>query len=825
MHIRSLIIFSFLLFTFFAGAQNTAVLKGHVKNVQFESLQGLSVTLLNSTTGVYSDDYGNFEIIVPADTSIEVVFSLIGFETQKKKIKLKKDQVLKMDLILISKEYGLGTVNIYDEQGRREGITRINPKIISSLPNVSGSFEGILKTLPGVSSNNEMSSQYNVRGGNYDENLVYVNDVEIYRPYLISTGQQEGLSFINPEMVSSVKFSAGGFEAKYGDKLSSVLDVNYKIPKNFVGSVSGGLLGGSINLEGTNKTRRLSYLFGGRQKTNQNILNSLDTRGVYKPVFIDLQTFINYTISDKWEYSFLGNFSSNKYLLIPENRETTFGTFSEVLRLNVEFKGQEIDKYSNSTLANILSFTPNENTKIKFIASTYNSNEQETFDVSARYIFDELESNFGNANFGKVRANRGIGGYQTHARNFLYTQVNAIETKGQIFSKGNLFQWGLRAQQEKIENDLSEWNLVDSAGFTTPNISEEVAIRDVIKGRNSLESYRYSAFVQDGIDFNNKNQTQIIFGLRSTYWSKTKELDISPRASISIKPPTLDNWIFRAATGIYYQPVFYKEYRNINGTLNFNILSQRSTHFVLGADHNFKAFGGKPFKFTSELYYKLLDRIIPYEIDNVRIRYYAKNNAYGYATGMDFKVSGEFVKDLESWFTLSVMSTKEDVKGDFEVMRNSNGDSTGIRIPSYIPRPSDQLVNFSIFFQDKLIKDPSNKVHLNLVFGSGLPVGPPDFNRFKDTLRLPAYRRVDIGFSKEFIGRKGGNLMSKLKYLQSLTFYVEVFNLLKINNTISYLWIRGVNNNNQSRLYREDLYAVPNFLSSRVLSFKVIARF
>ncbi len=811
-------IFIFILFftiTCSCYSQKRALVFGNIKDELGKPFPLVNVSIVGTNIGTKTDDNGYYELKIPADTIIDIVYMSLGFEKFNISIKLKNAERKRIDHQFNKKSFDIKEVLINSDEDRRSGINKIDPKLITSLPSVSGNFEAILKTLPGVNSNNELSSQYTVRGGNFDENLVYVNDVEIYRPFLVRSGQQEGLSFINSDMVKSVKFSAGGFESKYGDKLSSVLDITYKRPKDFAGTVSAGLLNQSLSIEGTNKNRRLSYLLGARQKSTKYVLGSLDTDGDYQPSFTDLQTFITYDITTDWEISFLGNYNRNKYLVIPESRETTFGTFNEVLRLSIFFEGQELDEYESSLAAMTATYSPNDFLKLKFISSRYKSFEQETYDINGQYIFDEIESDFGKETFGQVKANRGVGSYLNHGRNFLEAEVRSLEHKGSYIKKYNLFSWGVRYQNENIIDKLSEWNLIDSAGYAVPDLSDEIQMQDVIRTKITLQTNRVNGYIQNAFSFSDKSPFVFTIGLRATYWDYTNEANFSPRTSLSYQPKWKSDWIFRASTGLYYQPPFYRDLRNYDGTLSSNPAAQKSIHYVLGADHQFKFFGGRKFKLISEIYYKQMDQIIPYEVDNVRIRYYANDKATAYAQGMDFKINGEFVKDLESWFSLSLLKTEENVKGDFSTIKNLQGLDSAKTFYGNIPRPTDQRFTFSVFFQDNLNKDPSFKVHLNVVFGSRLPFGPPDYARYKDTLRMPPYWRADIGFSKEYIGKREGG-KAKIGPFKSIMLYAEVFNLFKRSNTISYLWIRDVN---------AQQFAVPNYLTSRQINVRVVGRF
>lgn len=813
------ILYSFLfiiVFTLNVQAQKKSIVLGTVKDEESRVMPLVTVSLDGTNIATQSDEQGNYRLIVPySDTTVTIQFAYIGYETIKRKVTISSTKINQVDLQFTRKNILIKEVIVLSQEERNSTITKIDAKLISNLPSASGNFEAILKTLPGVRSNNELSSQYNVRGGNFDENLVYVNDVEIYRPFLVRSGQQEGLTFINADMVSSVKFSAGGFDAKYGDKLSSVLDIKYKKPKNFGGSVAAGLLGSSINIEGTNKNRRLSYLFGVRQKSTRYVLGTLDVDGDYQPSFYDVQTYITYDLNTDWELSFLGNLNINNYIVIPQSRETTFGSFNEVLRLSIDFQGEERDKYQSMMGALTATYHPNNNLNLKFISTRFITDERETFDIEGRYVFDEIENDFGKETFGQVKANRGIGGFLNHARNFLQASVQSFEHKGEYQNDDKYWNWGIKYQREIIDDRLSEWTLIDSADYVVPDLDNSIVLQDVVKAKINLSTNRINGFVQHTLPLSKNQDLRLVFGVRATYWDYTKEFNASPRATISYQPKWEKDWVFRASVGSYYQPPFYRELRNFDGKLSTNPASQHSMHYVLAADHQFLAFGGRKFRLISEVYHKQMTNVIPYEIDNVRIRYYANEKADAYTSGLDLKVNGEFVKDLESWFSVSILQSRENLKNDFYFIQDQNGVDSAKVFPGYIPRPTDQRINFSIFFQDKLSKDPSVKVHLNVVFGSRLPFGPPDFNRYKDTLRMPPYWRADIGFSKEWLGVKMGG-KAKIGPFKSIVLYAEVFNLFKRSNTISYLWIRDV---------RAQQYAVPNFLTSRQINLRLMGRF
>jgi hypothetical protein len=827
MQTRLLLLNLFLFTTIRVWAQPTAIVEGKLINNQSGTpVEQAAISVRGESFNTTSDSTGFFRLKVPAAREVVMVFSILGYETKTIKRTFRAESTNSLEVFLDPSIKYIRAIEIEDREQRRQNIVRLDPKLVSVMP-TTGGIESLLKTLPGVSSNNEMSSQYNVRGGNFDENLIYVNDVEIYRPFLVRSGQQEGLSFINSDLVSNVQFSAGGFDAKYGDKMASVLDVTYRKPREFTGTATGSLLGGALHLEGKDPSSRFTWLMGVRQRSNQYILRSLDTQGDYRPLFIDGQALLNYDFTPEFSLQFLGNYSRNQYRLVPETRQTDFGTVNEALRLTVYFDGQEVNDFETYLGALSGIYKPNKDLTLKIIGSAYRSFETETFDVQGQYYIDQLENDFGKDSFGEVKFNRGVGTFLNHARNNLTVTVANLEHKG--YYKNWL--WGTRYQVEDINDRLSEWRMIDSAGFSIPLGNPDVIeLDEVIKQKINLPSQRFSQFLQYNKVWKGDTEYSLNAGFRTSYWTVNKEFLFSPRATFSVLPNWEKDWLFRFSTGVYYQPPFYRELRDFSGNLNTNLKAQRSIHFVVAGDHNFLLWN-RPFKLTTELYYKHLSNLVPYEIDNVRIRYYAENSARGYATGVDMRLYGEFVNGIESWFSLSVMRTAEDILNDFYYVRyNSDGnvivpgfttnsvavDSARIE-PGYIPRPTDQRVNFSIFFQDYLPKLPQCKMHLNLLFGSGMPFGPPTFERYKDTLRMPPYRRVDIGFSYQILSEeKRAERHNAWKHLRSMWVSVEVFNLLQVNNTISYLWIKDVTNR---------MYAIPNYLTNRQLNIKLITRF
>ena len=815
MHKGLLLFFTFLLSVFGYGQTISGLITDEENNI----LPAVNISVLGKSIGVISEDDGLYSLTIRANRSVVIGYSFIGYHIEKIRIPmLKKGQTYTLNIQLQSSSTLLDDVIVTDQKSRKKSFSRIKPKHVSVLPGNSGGIEAILKTLPGVSSANELSSQYSVRGGNFDENLVYVNGIEVYRPFLVRSGQQEGLSFVNTDMVGSIQFSAGGFEAKYGDKMSSVLDITYKRPRETAASLQLSMLGGSGHIEGTNKNGRLSYLIGARHKTSKYLFNAMDTKADYTPKFSDLQAFINYELNTDWQISFLGNISKNEYTMIPENRDTDFGTINEALKLRIYFEGQEVDKYETYFGALSTTYQPSTELNLQFTTSAFQTFEQENFDILGEYWLYQLENNLGSDEFGDVAFDRGVGKYINHARNSLNARVLNFSHKGNYNKEAIKVDWGFRMQKEEIEDKISEWNLIDSAFFNFPhpedsignptsNPNQQIVMSELLKTQINLSSYRNSGYMQVSKDIGNLT---INAGTRGSYWTYNEELLMSPRASLAYVPIWEKDVVFRAASGIYYQSPFYKELRTPEGTLNSNIKAQKSTHYVLAADYLFYKWG-RPFKWITEVYYKDLENLIPYKVDNVRIQYLANDLSNGYATGIDIKVNGEFVPGVESWASLSVMKTAEDIVGDTKIDANGNTVEAG-----FIPRPTDQRVNFSMFFQDYIPGKPKYKMHLNLIYGTGLPFGPPNGEKYQDVLRIPNYRRVDIGFSAVL---KAADKKSKLKWLNtfnSIWVSAEVFNLLDINNTVSYLWVADVSG-------RE--YAVPNYLTARQLNAKLIFTF
>lgn len=796
-------------------SQGYGVVEGAIRDINGKAIAFANIVNENEQTGVASTESGLYRIKVTPSDSVVLSFSSVGYVTHSVKLSIALGEVRKLNVTLTESTSEIDEVTISISNRRFGNIERINHKDIEFLPSASGSFEAILKSLPGVSSSHEMSSQYSVRGGNFDENLVYVNDVEVYRPFLIRSGQQEGLSFINSDMVDGVEFSAGGFNAEFGDKTSSVLNIKYKTPNENAAKAEASLLGANVLIQGIGKNQRFSHITGVRYKTSRYFLQTLDEGGEYQPAFFDFQAHLSWRFSPKFKVSLLGNISTNHYQFAPDVRETRFGSFNNALQLRVYYQGQELNKFETFQGALTGEYRPNENTVLKFIGSSYAANESETFDIIGQYLLNELDNTLGSTSYGDSLINVGIGGFINHARNYLRANFYRAEHMGVYTSDRNTLKWGVNLQHETIRDRINEWELIDSSGYIISQTTELLSLQKHIKTNNNIASNRFSGYIQNSynVSFSSLEITTTA-GIRFTYWSFNNELNISPRASIIMRPGWKSDISFHLSGGYYHQPPLYKEYRLPNGELNHHISSQKSVHAVFGAEYLFKAWQ-RPFRLQLEAYHKQLHRIIPYKIDNVRILYSGENMAKGFAQGIDLKVNGEFVPGAESWASLSVMRTYEDVKGDSYI--DANGNTIH---PGYYPRPTDQRFSVGLFFQDYIPRNPAYRVHLTGFYGTGYPVGIPNSSRWDMVTRMPSYRRIDMGFTKSF---KGGNGTSfaHITWLKDLWVGVEVFNLLNFNNTISYLWVPTVSTQNNEAGH----YAVPNYLTSRRINVKISAKF
>lgn len=803
-----------LLVTVSASAQDTrspgptGTITGSVTPLNSrQPLQFVNLAVKGTVIGATTGADGKYTMKVPANQEIVILFSYVGFETDSVKLKLKAGEtvILNHGMRQISTE--LESIEVKDQQLRTSTFSRLDPKVMTFIPTINASVEDLIKTLPGVSSRNELSSQYSVRGGNFDENLVFVNDIEIYRPFLVRSGQQEGQSFLNPDLVSGISFSAGGFDAKYGDKMSSVLDIKYKKPKEFAGSFDISLLGANAHLEGS-FAKKFSYLFGIRYKTNTYFLKALDTKGNYKPRFFDVQGMLNYEIDKKWELSFLGNYTNNYYKLIPETRETSFGTLDEAYKIKIYFDGQEVDRYTNWLTALTLTYKPVKNVRLRLISSVFQASESETYDISGEYWLGKLEAYQGSSQ-GQVTEVMGVGAYLDHARNYLDGSVFNIEHRGSWDRDNSNLLWGIKYEHEFFNYKSSEWELQDSAGYSLPHPQDSIGsqfppktdlvLYNVINTDNDVNTNRISAFIQDTWTFNTGwADLSLTAGIRGIWYDYSGQVNVNPRINVSLKPRWKQEMVFRLSAGYYSQPPTFREMTDLRGEIVPDLKAQTAIHVVGGSDLYFRAWG-RPFKFVTEVYYKYIRNLIPYEIDNLKIRYFGTNDAHGYATGIDFRINGEFVKGAESWASLSIMKSEEYFEG------------------TWIPRPTDQRLNLAIFFQDYIPKFPTWKMNLTLIYGTGLPFGPPDSPRSAQTLRTPPYRRVDIGLSKQLIG-SDTRFSSKnpFRVFNSMWVSLEIFNLLQISNVVSYQWVTDINGKE---------YAVPNYLTPRLINLKLIATF
>lgn len=832
---KALIIFFYFFFCSPQIQSQTAILKGLVQDTAGRGIQGLSVLIKEKNIEAKTDLTGRFEMVVPASKTITLIVRAALFLKYETKLFLtdKSTKEVKITLLPARSELTGAVIKGNAKDNQRTQASSYEIDLKEEMVNASGSLEAVLKFIPGVGGNNELSSGYSVRGGNYDENLVYVNDFEVYRPYLMRSGQQEGLSFANPDLVKSIKFSTGGFQPRYGDKMSSVLDITYKKPSKMAASAELSLLGGSMHLEGASKNRHLTFLGGLRQRSAQYLLGSLDTKGQYLPSFTDVQAYITYSPSDKLSFESLTNYAYNRYYLEPEKRTTRFGLVNYTLDFTVDYRGSENDKYQSFMTGFATTYKPDDHLILKGMVSHYRTQENEQFDILGNFFIGEVETDVTKPNFNEVKSLLGIGSIHNFARNQLSTEIwNAGFIASLIYNKHNI-RMGCSWKFENIHDRLNQWEKNDSAGYSIPNTSGNLDLKTVFKSSNTIETERMEGYFQDAWRWDKDSAASfgITYGARYHLWNFNRELLISPRIQLYLIPSKKKNWVLTASTGLYQQAPFYRELRDRGGNINPEVKAQKSIHYILGSELLFP-IEKRPFKFTTEVYYKHMWDINPYEYQNILIRYYAKNDAMAYATGIDLRLQGELVKDAESWIGLSIMQTKEIVNQTFYKYRDDTGavffspNLTSRAITDtiayqrgYIPRPTDQLVNFSLFFQDYIPKHPEFKVHLNLLFGSGLPFGPPNNDQFRNFFNLETYKRVDIGFSAQLYDLKRRKVKPELvsfKHLKSIWATLEVFNLLGIQNEVSKDWIKD---------YSNRVFAVPNYLTGRRLNLRVIVKF
>jgi len=815
------ILLSIILFTVGLSAQSKVRVYGYVIDTNNRGIEMANVFFEHTNVGTITNQNGYYELTLNVKDSATLVYSMLGYQTIKHTIHPhQKVMQISVELQALTKE--ISGVNIMGQRRQTSTLDMLDPNKFRAMPNTAGGIESLLITFAGVSSNNELSSQYNVRGGNFDENAVYVNGIEVYRPLLIRSGQQEGLSFINPDMVQNVAFSAGGFDAKYGDKMSSVLDIQYKKPADFEATATVSLLGASAYVGTANS--KFTQMHGIRYKTSSYLLGTLDTKAEYTPAFFDYQTYLTYQFNPKLDMTFLGNFSQNSYQFIPQTRETTFGTYSDGRKLTVFFEGQEQDLFRTSFGALTLNYKPVKGMKLSLLASSFYTNENETYDIQGEYVLSEVKMDPDPTK--QTGASLGVGRYQQHARNRLNAYVSNIAHLGEYDLLHHKMKWGVTIQNEVISDKISEWEMRDSAGYSLPFSDKQINLFYNLKSDTVLSTWRTTTFFQDTYKWITKaGSFSVTGGLRANYWTFNRELLVSPRFAISYLPAWKRDFSFRFATGVYYQAPFYKEIRdtitdalgNVKVQLNNSIKAQRSLHFVLGGDYYFRAWG-RPFKFTTEAYLKLADRVISYSVDNVQIVYSGQNDAKAYTAGMDFKLNGELVPGADSWINLSLMNSKQDIQGDSYIGHtydiNGNVLTSSRVMPGWVSSPSEQRYTLSILFQDYLPNNPKYKFQLKGVLNDGLPFGPPNNIEYRTAFRSPAYRRVDIGASRILVNG-ADKMMSKswLKHVKNIWLNVEVFNLLDFKNVNSYYWVTDIFNHK---------LAVPNYLTGRQLNLKVM---
>ncbi|WP_240966280.1 TonB-dependent receptor [Pseudoflavitalea sp. G-6-1-2] len=802
-----------------------ASLTGKVVDDNENPLGNVSVTILGKRIGTSTSDSGTFQLQVPADKAFALVFSFTGYKTVQRNFLLSEKE---NEYVVIRMERGSGmldSVVVTDQRQRREaGLILLNPKNAINIPAPGGGIESLIKVV--VGSNNELTSQYNVRGGNYDENLVYVNDFEIFRPYLVRSGQQEGLSFINPELARNVSFYNGGFQARYGDKMSSVLDIQYKKPKTFGGSAYVGLLEQGLHLEGASKNGRFTYLIGVRNRSNRNLLKSQDTKGNYVPSSSDLQAQLTYQINSRNSLELLGNISQTKFTLTPEFSQLTSSVFSPYfsanLGLDIYFEGREEDRYRTNMIGLAWVQQLNKKLRLKWMASRFENDEKESLDITGAYLFGDRAFDKAKPDFGTITNPLGAGVYQNFARNKLNIALWNFSHKGSYDQGKHFIQWGQTIERQNISDRLNEWEYQDSAGYSLPYNPNMLNLSKVLKASASLDITRLSGYIQDNIIFHDSAAFTLQAGLRYNYNTLNKEFLLSPRLGFSFKPA---NWerdvIFRGAAGLYHQPPFYRELRRYDGTINKDLKAQKSWQVVAGMDYNFKS-GNRPFRFTAEAYYKQMWDVVPYDIDNVRIRYFGENRAKAYATGVEFRFFGELVKDAESWVSIGLMRTREDLDKDtyYNYTLDANNkpiDSTQTEA-GWLRRPSDRLLTIGMFLQDYLSTNKNFKVYLNMLYGSNLPYNIPNSVKYRNALEIDPYMRIDIGFSALLLDSDKANRRSHnpFRNFENIWATLEVFNLIDRNNTISYMLIKDFSNT---------VFAMPNRLTPRLINLKLIARF
>jgi hypothetical protein len=825
-----------LLVTAQAFSQQTGTVRGKVIDPFNQPIPDANIKVMDTDITTRSGEGGEFELVLPANVSYRIRFTHSTHSASQLELIVRpsavhihtvKMEIVETDEVIISAETDFSST-------AQMQIFPIDATESVKMPMINPSFEAKLISQPGVAGVSEFSSQYRVRGGNYDENLVYVNGIEIYRPFLIRSGQQEGLGFVNPNLTEEVSFSTGGFPAQYGDKLSSVLDITYRDPRKFAASAEVGIITTNVHVEGRSANKkepdqpgRWTFLAGARRFNTTYLLNSLDTKGDYKPNFYDVQAMVTFTpkrnrlapkirvrkdwtedtlyyAPEKIKLTAFGTISRNRYLFEPEGSESTFGTIQQAFRLRTAFEGREATSYSTFLGALLLEHQPHARLRFSYTLTAFRADESELFDVEGGYLLSEVNTSFGSDEFGEDAFLLGVGTQFRHARNYLTTDVISVNAKGEWVPNNSYrhkLYFGLQAERQMTRDDLKEWQLLDSAGYVINEIGQ-FGVIEYIRSGTDLTADQLKAYIQDEWFLGPRKRLQLNTGVRVVYNDLLDTLMFSPRVQLmydNSKKKGGANYRLRVAAGLYNQAPFYREFRRLDGTVNSNLKAQSALHLIVGGDYQIQIWN-RPFKLFAEAYYKKLYNLIPFEIQNVRVRYYPDKLADGFAYGVDARINGEFIKGVDSWLSLGLLRTMEDVKGDEQ---------------GYVPRPTDQRVTFAMYFQDELPINPTYKVHVNYVYGSGIRFGPPTDFKNRTAFGFPAYHRVDLGFSKLITFQQRGDRMDK-RGLESIWATVEIFNLFQRENTVAYTWIRDL---------FDRQFAVPNYLSSRLLNVRVVMRF
>ena len=791
---RSILFYILALFSVFTMVKaQSVVVQGKVTDETGAPMDMVHIRLSRGSIGTLSNFKGEYDLRVGKSDTLRIIFTSLGYKRVERVVNtnVKDGEKVSLNVQMLPNTAVINDVEVVARQRNNNGVEKIGTDELKRTPTASGNaVEDLLGTMAGVTMNNEMSSQYSVRGGSFDENLVYVNGIEIYRPQLISSGQQEGLSFINSSMVGSIGFSTGGFAPEYGDKMSSVLDITYKRPERFEAEANVNFMGASASLGQSSK--RFSQLHGIRFKRNASLLSSLDTKGEYDPRFFDYQTFLTYDLNDKLSVSFLGNIATNRYRFTPKTRETSFGTMDNMKRFMVYFDGKERDRFDTYFGAFTLNYKGLRNTDLRLLASAFKTDEEVTYDISGEYWLDSATEG--------GQGSLGVGAYHEHARNYLDASVVAVSLKGTTQIGHNKISYGVGVRGEYITDRIAEWERRDSAGYTLPHVDQQVNMVYNLHSFYDNVTTKYEAFVQDNYGWNALGgRFYLVAGLRFLYWTYNREALLSPRAALAFTPDSKPGLTLRVATGLYSQSPFYKEYRktyidpdgNSMIAMNSDIKSQHSLQVIVGSDYTFSAYG-RPFKLTAEAYYKHITDYVPYTVDNVQIRYLGYNNGKAFSTGLDMKLFGEFVEGTDSWISLSLNRSREDFAG----LKTS--------------RPTEQRYSIGMFFSDFWPGNDSYKVSLRGVMNDGLPTYSPLGGRESGMFRTPAYKRIDLGASRVW-NSDNCRFMNRGKWssIKEMALGIDIFNLMDFDNVNSYYWITSVDNMQ---------YAVPNYLTGRMIS-------